>query len=301
LAGFPGIPVLLRLDAQTPEADLIALAHRRDVAVEIVFTDMADLHRQIARLDKAGLRPQRVVALPLSYLASHQPEGPWPDGPTPADAVVAFKSALPGVPVGSGSLTNFTEFNRCRPDPRADFVTFGNTAIVHAADDLSVRETLEALPAIFTTAQAIAPGKPLHLGLFAIGMRSNPYGRDVMANPTAARLPMAMDDPRQSTDFAAAYAIGILVAAARAGVDSLALAMPDGPLGANDTPLEKVIRAAAQLAGKSVEWTEDGPLHLLRGPGVTLAANLGPTSRALPDAPGGNLPPDSALVLGGAA
>jgi hypothetical protein len=34
---------------------------------------------------------------------------------------------------------------------------------------------------------------------------------------------------------------------------------------------------------------------------VTLAANLGPTSRALPDAPGGNLPPDSALVLGGAA
>ena len=144
---------------------------------------------------------------------------------------------MPGVPVGSGSLTNFTEFNRCRPDPRADFVTFGNTAIVHAADDLSVRETLEALPAIFTTAQAIAPGKPLHLGLFSIGMRSNPYGRDVMANPTAARLPMAMDDPRQSTDFAAAYAIGILVAAARAGVESLALGDARRSLGCDWHPL----------------------------------------------------------------
>jgi hypothetical protein len=297
LAGFPGVPVLLRMDDTTPAEALLALAGRRDVAVEIVFTDLDDLRHQIQRLEKAGLRPSRAVALPRGYLASHQPEGPWPDGPTPADAVLALKSALPGVPVGSGSLTNFTEFNRCHPDPRADFVTFGNTAIVHAADDLSVRETIEALPAIFETAKAIAPAKPLHLGLFSIGMRSNPYGRDVMANPTAARLPMAMADPRQSGDFAAAYGVGVLVAAARAGVESLALAMPDGPLGATGTPLAKVIRAASQLAGQSVDWTEDGALHLLRGPGVTLAANLGPTARALPDAPGGNLPPDSTLVL----
>lgn len=99
------------------------------------------------------------------------------------------------MPVGSGSLTNFTKFNRCPLDPTADFVTFGNTASVHATDGPSVRETLEALPAILATAWALAPGNPMHLGLFSIGMRSNLYGRDVIANPGLARLPMAMHDP----------------------------------------------------------------------------------------------------------
>ncbi|MGL4237386.1 hypothetical protein [Tabrizicola sp.] len=297
LQSFPGVPVLLRVDAQTPGADLAALSARDDIAVEIVFSDLSDLDRQIGRLSEAGLRPSRIVALPAAYLASHQPEGPWPTGPAPRHAVAPLREAFPGVPVGSGSLTNFTEFNRCRPDPSVDFVTFGNTAIVHAADDLSVRETLEALPAIFATAAAIAPGKSMHLGLFSIGMRSNPYGRSVLANPDRVLMPMAMDDPRQAGDFAAAYALGVLVAAARAGVDSLALAMQDGPLGAAGTPLGAVIRAAARLAGQSVDWTQDGPLRALSGNGVTLAAAIGPSDIAWPNAPGGRLAADSALVI----
>lgn len=271
LAAFPGVPVLLRMDAGTPDSDLAALAPRPDVAVEIVFDTLDDLGRQITRLQVAGLRPVRVIALPRSYLASHQPEGPWPDGPAPRDAIAPLVAAFPGVPVGSGSLTNFTEFNRCPPDASADFVSFGNTAIVHAADDASVCETLEALPAIFATAQALSPGKPLHLGLFSIGMRSNPYGAGVVSNPTGQPTPMAMLDARQRTDFAAAYAVGILAAAARAGVQSLALAMPDGPLGAKETPLGAVIRAASAAAGQDVRWREDGGKLSLSGPGFAFA------------------------------
>ncbi len=298
LTGFPGVPVLLRVDDTTSEADLRTLSPRDDVAVEIVFSDLPDLDRLIARVKATGLRPSRITALPLAYLSSHQPEGPWPEGPAPRDAIAPLRAAFPGVPVGSGSLTNFTEFNRCRPDPAADFVTFGTTAIVHAADDLSVRETLEALPAIFATAAAVAPEKPMHLGLFSIGMRSNPYGRDVVANPGGARLPMAMLDPRQAQGFAAAHAVGVLLAAARGGVSSIALAMPDGPLGAAGTPLGDVIRAAARLGGQPVSWVHDGALHVLRGNGIALAAAIGPSGAVWAEVPGGRIAADSVLMPG---
>ncbi len=271
LTAFPGVPVLLRIDRTTPDADLAALAPRPDVAVEIVFDTLDDLGLQATRLKRAGLRPLRIIALPRAYLASHQPEGPWPDGPAPRDAIAPLRDAFPGVPVGSGSLTNFTEFNRCPPDAAADFASFGNTAIVHAADDTSVCETLEAMPAIFATAQALAPGKPLHLGLFSIGMRSNPYGAGVVPNPTGQPTPMAMLDARQATGFAAAYAVGILAAAARAGVQSLALAMPDGPLGATGSPLGAVIRAASAAAGHDVRWRQAGGGLSLSGPGFAFA------------------------------
>jgi D-apionolactonase len=143
---------------------------------------------------------------------------------------------------------------------------------VHAADDLSVWQTLEALPDIFATAAEIVAGKPLHLGLLSIGMRSNPYGAAVAPNPDRLRLPMAMDDPRQGTGFAAAYAVAVLARAAAAGVGSLALAMPDGPLGAQG-PLGDVVRAAAALSGREVRISEAGGVVAIDAGGAVLAAN----------------------------
>ncbi len=274
LATFPGLPVQLRLDGQTPRADLGAVAKMSPpLTLEIVFDDLPDLDRQIARAIAAGLHPVRVAALPRAFLKSYQPDALWPTGAQPADAIAPLRAAFPDAAVGGGSLTNFTELNRCRPDPGSvDFVTFGNTAIVHAADDVSVWQTLEALPDIFATAEAIAAGKPLHLGLFSIGMRCNPYGDQTAPNPDGLRLPMAMDDPRQSTDFAAAYAVAVLAAAARAGVKSLALAMPDGPVGAQGA-LADVIRAAHALAGREVIITDTGGLVLIRAGDAALVAN----------------------------
>ena len=289
LAEFPGLPVQLRLDRDTPAADLQAVLGRV-LALEIVFDDLADLRAQISRA--GGLRPKRVVALPRAFLKSHQPDGPWPDGVQPQDALAHLRAGFPGVAVGGGSLTNFTELNRCRPDPATiDFVTFGNTAIVHAADDLSVRQTLEAVPDILASASAIGDGKPLHLGLMSIGMRCNPYGAQVAENPGLLRLPMAMADPRQASDFAAAYAVALLAAAVRAGVSSLSLAMPGGPLGAVG-PLATVVRQAHSMAGRSVTVTEaSGCLHLDAG-GMALFANLSDQPWVPPGlAP---IPPDSA-------
>jgi len=294
LAGFPGLPVQLRLARQMPDADLQALAGRGGLALEIVFDDLPDLDRQIARATAAGLQPVRAAALPRAYLKSHQPDGPWPTGAQPADALAPLRAAFPGAAVGSGSLTNFTELNRCRPDPETvDFVTFGNTAIVHAADDLSVWQTLETLPDILASAQAIAAGKPLHLGLVSIGMRCNPYGDRTAANPDRLRLPMAMDDPRQATGFAAGYAVAVLSAAARAGVASLALAMPDGPLGATGA-LAEIIRAAHALTGQQVAITDAGGVVVMRADDMVLLANCTAEPQHPPGLP--TLPPATAIA-----
>ncbi len=299
LAGFPGLPVQIRMDAKTPDADLQAVAGRPGLALEIVFDGLPDLDRQIGRARAAGLGPVRVSALPRAFLKSHQPDGIWPSGAQPADAIAPLRAAFPDAAVGGGSLTNFTELNRCQPDPATiDFLTFGNTAIVHAADDLSVWQTLEALPDIFSTAEAIAAGKPLQLGLFSIGMRCNPYGGDTAPNPDRVRLPMAMDDPRQSTSFAAAYAIAVLAAAARAGVRSLALAMPDGPLGATGA-LAEVMRAAHALAGRDVTVDDAGGLVVIRAGDVALAANCTTEPRQPQGFP--VLPPQGAGILAAVA
>jgi hypothetical protein len=228
----------------------------------------------------------RVVALPRGYLRSHQPEGPWPQGMGPMDLLPFVREVFLGAEVGGGMLTNFTEFNRCPPDAsRVDFCTFGTTAIVHAADDMSVVETLEAIPEVIASARALAGDRPLRLGLMAVGMRSNPYGAGVMANPEGRRVPMAMDDPRQRTEFAAAFAVGVVAACARGGVASFAPAMTGGPLGMADAdgvwPVWHAVAALAALAGVEVT-VEGGPegLVVIRGAGrrgvAGVAANLGP-------------------------
>lgn len=229
-------------------------------------TTLKDVARRTA---EAGLVPQRVIALPEAYLKSHQPSGPWPDGPTPADCATAARSAFPDALIGGGVLTNFTELNRCRPDPAScDFITHGTTAIVHAADDRSVIETIEALPQVLESASGLAADKPYRLGLVSIGMRSNPYGNDVAENPEQTRRAMAMHDPRQRGLFAAAFAVGALASMKNVAVDFVALGAPRGPFAitAQDQavqrpyfdaapdavvyPIYHVVRATAAMSGR---------------------------------------------------
>lgn len=291
--------LMLRVDATAPAFDLPVAG---PVTLEIVADAAGDVLR-VARLAAgAGLRPHRVVALPRGYLSSHQPEGPWPEF-RPSELVAEARAAFPGVEIGGGMLTNFTEFNRCPPEPAAiDFATFGTTAIVHAGDDTSVLETLEALPDVFASATALVPGRPLHLGLISIGMRSNPYGQAVAANPQGQRIAMAMADPRQQMAFAAAFAIGAAAAAAHGGVASFCPAMAAGPLGlgpaAAPWPIRSVISALARLGGSQVgiSRTANG-LLCIAGADITLVANLADTPAQIAEK---MVAPHAALILPGA-
>lgn len=94
----------------------------------------------------------------------------------------------------------------------------------------------------------------MYLGLFCIGMRSNPYAAECVANPAGDRIAMVRDDPRQAGRFAACFAVGVLAAAVAGNVGSLALAMTDGPLGAvgpqGVRPVYHVLRFAQGLRGQ---------------------------------------------------
>ncbi|WP_340160822.1 hypothetical protein [uncultured Hoeflea sp.] len=211
------------------------------------------LHRVASACRSHNVQPQHVIALPSGYLASYQPTGRWPGGLTPLEASQATRGAFPNARIGCGMLTNFTEFNRCRPkDDAAHFITHGNAAIVHAADDWSVAQTLETLPDIFASARGIAGDRGYRLGLTAIGMRTNPYGSAVSLNPDQKRMTMATWDPRARALFGAAWAIGALAKTEGFGIEAIALAAPAGPFG--------VLSRSGEVARP---WYDDHPEALV--------------------------------------
>jgi hypothetical protein len=113
-----------------------------------------------------------------------------------------------------------------------DFVSHCTCPIVHAADDLSVMESLEALPHIVRSARAIiGKDKAYWIGPSTIGMRHNPYGARVMENPANGRVTMTDCDPRQTSLFAAAWMIGFVAGTAEADLQTLTVGSLTGRLG----------------------------------------------------------------------
>jgi hypothetical protein len=277
LQALQPLALTLRLDARQPNAVETALRRAGRLAggdydLEIILADEGDpaatLTGIAGAVRLAGVRPRHVMALPAAFLASYQPTAQWPRGTSPEAAITGLRIAFPEAAVGGGMLTNFTEFNRRPPAAAVDFISHGSTATVHAADDASAVETLEALPHIFASAEALAPEAAYRLGLISIGARTNPYGTGVVPNPRQMRIPLAEADPRQRGLFAAAWAVGVLAATEASAVESLCLAAPLGPFGViyrkaawpqplfDDTseaavfPLFHVVRAAHSLAGR---------------------------------------------------
>ena len=253
--------------------------------LEIVLTDgdpAPELVKLATELRAHEVWPRCVMALPAGWLRSVQP-GQTPSGADQARCVTAAAAAFPGARIGVGSLTNFTELNRNPPQPGlGNYVTHGNTAIVHAADDTSVWHTLEALPHVFNSGRAIAGNRGYRLGLISIGMRSNPYGTALAANPKGEKVAMAGQDPRQQLSFAAAYAIGAAAVAARCSAEAIALAAPAGRFGlvrSDGTgvyPIFHAVQALSRLSGRMIRFPEDlasGLLGLKSAEGDLVVAN----------------------------
>lgn len=215
LAEKTGIPV--RLEIVLP-------------AKEKADAEMATIARAVA---EGGLKPAAVIVTQMHDLKSFQPNTPRPWGPTYEEMAAAARAAFPGAKLGGGMLSFFTELNRKRPPKGVfDFITHTVCPIVHAADDISVMETLEALPSIFASTRAMIGKSPYHVGPSSIPCRDNPYGAAVAANPDNGRVCLADNDPRQRGLFAAAWSLGLAAQAAAARVDALALGSATGPQGA---------------------------------------------------------------------
>ncbi len=266
----------------------IGTAVELQVVVPSLDDFAADLGAAASAVADAGLALASVMVVPAADLVSTPPGSSWPPCP-PLDAVYrAARSAFPGVRLGGGMFTHFTELNRKRPPHELlDFVTFATSAIVHAADDRSVMETIEALPHVAASVRAIAGSVPFVVGPSAIGLRDNPNGPGPLPNPQATRLPMVARDPRQRGLFNAAWTLGYVSAFAQGGAARIAVSAPAGDFGILDAagvwPVYHVLRACAALRGgeiRALHGIEGTPLAglLIRQGEVShlLLANLGP-------------------------
>lgn len=228
------------------------------VKLEIVLSakEKADIEMSaIAEaVRRGGLSPARIVVTQAHDLKSFQPNTPRPWGPTYEEMAKAARKCFPGLAVGGGMLSYFTELNR-KPVPQGlfDFVTHTVCPIVHAADDVSVMETLEALPWIFASARMMNVKAPYHIGPSGISCRDNPYGAAVAANPGNNRVCLSDRDPRQRGLFAAAWNVGLVAAAAQNKIDFLALGSVTGAQGAIHQggvhPVYHVLRGFAAASG----------------------------------------------------
>ena len=261
--------LVFRLDTRT-EPDPAALARCAALAaaaggeptLELIIPGRdaaAELGHAAPLVAASGLRPAAVVPSPARDQKT-RPSRTLPPGESPAAQIyAAARRAFPGCLIGGGMLTSFTEFNR-NPPPASeiDFVTHGTAAVVHAADDLSVWETLEALPAVVASTRGLVGNLPYRLGPSGLGLRENPYGPAVAGNAEGCRVPMARSDPRHRGLFGAAWTLAYLAIAARGGVAAVTAADCTGDLGVVGRrdgghvvhPLAHVLRGMARGHGR---------------------------------------------------
>jgi D-apionolactonase len=205
--------------------------------LEIVLPAKAPAKEEVGAIAKelraADYAPDAIIVTQMHDLKSFQPNTPRPWGPSYEEMAAAVRREFPGVTLGGGMLSYFTELNR-KPVPKGlfDFVTHSVCPIVHAADDISVMETLEAIPSIIASTRNMVGRTPYLLGPSSIPCRDNPYGAGVAPNPGNGRVCLSDMDPRQRGLFAAAWNLGLVSACARGGLDAVALGAVTGPQGA---------------------------------------------------------------------
>jgi hypothetical protein len=270
LAGFAAIAALTKAEV-TLEC---VVPCRNEVAFELAAV--------AAMAEQVGLRLDAISVSPSVDRQSTPPGSAWPACPPLEHVYAAARLAFPGLRLGGGSFSYFTELNRKRPPvDLLDFVTHATCPIIHAADDRSVMQTLEALPFIARSARAfIGREKPYRIGPSTIAMRQNPYGSRTFDNPSGERIAMANADPRHSGLFGAAWTLGYAAQAAEARLDALTQSALTGPFGLLDgkaavRPIFHVIRALAAMATRERFSLKSSQSDSVQG--VAVAANSGKT------------------------
>jgi hypothetical protein len=129
-------------------------------------------------LKRSGVAPNAIIITQAHDMASFQPGDPRPPGPDYSEMAVAARAAFPGIPIGGGVVAFFTELNRLPvPIGLFDFVVHTVCPAVHAADDQTLMENLEAAKWIFASTRQMIGATKYQLGPSWISSRVNPYER----------------------------------------------------------------------------------------------------------------------------
>jgi len=257
------------LDARSDDAGA-ALAGYRDLgarlgaplALEIVTPGVdesaAALDNIAAQAKAAGAEIASVAVTHAGDLAFVMPGTLFPDAADFDAVYAAARAAFPEAKLGGGNFIFFTELNR-KPPPfeQLDFICHTTCAIVHAADDRSVTETIECLPYMVTSFRAMFGDTAYRIGPSGMGARANPFGADSPPNSDLARVTMTRADPRQRGLLGAAWHLGYAARMAEGGVDQVILGSPVGDFG--------LIHQAAASVAPDYDGTVYPAYHVLRG------------------------------------
>lgn len=144
-------------------------------------------------------------------------------------------SQLSGVPIGGGTNLYFADLNRSRPDTTGfDFVAYSVNPQVHATDERSLVENLEAQHDTLLTARAFCGALPLVVSPVTLKPRFNPDAVGPEPLVRTGELPSAVD-PRQMSLFAAAWTLASIKQLAEAGAASVTYYETTGWRGIKDT------------------------------------------------------------------
>ena len=204
----------------------------------------------------AVVRQNTVVLSDLILLSINQPV-------TTADVLhTAFgtlRDALPQTRIGAGTNYNFTELNRNRPETSGlDFIAYSLHPQVHAFDNRSLIETLDAQGDTVRTATSFAGSVPVHVSPVTLRQRANPYAHNpadrVQTNEQKA-------DPRQPALWAAGWTLGSVKYLAEAGAESITYYQTVGHQGVISAdgqlyPSGLVLAAIQEFRGGQVIRTE---------------------------------------------
>ena len=230
-------PDHLRVDLHGADPDFtgqLARAEREANALgcglelALVLTDNADqeLDRLASRLPPAA----EVARVLVFYQSEPVTSGEW------VERVRAkIGRRLPGVPIGGGTNLYFAELNRSRPSPAGlDAVAYSINPQVHAGDERSLVENLEAQRDTVVTTRSFCGDAPIAVSPVTLKPRFNPDA--VGPEPVAGlgELPAAVD-PRQMSLFAAAWTVGSIKQLAEGGADSVTYYETTGWRGIKET------------------------------------------------------------------
>lgn len=144
---------------------------------------------------------------------------------TPADVVRVAREVLTDydktIPVGGGTNAYFTELNRERPPvAELDGVCYALNPQVHAFDNASLVETLEAQSWTVASARQFVDALPIWITPVTLRPRFNPNATGPAPDPAPGELPSQVD-VRQASLLGAAWTVGSLKFLSQAGVQSV--------------------------------------------------------------------------------
>lgn len=128
-----------------------------------------------------------------------------------------LKSYDPTIPLAVGTNTDFIFLKRTTPPlDWMDQVCITLNPQVHAFDNQSLIETLEAQPMVIESARRLAKGRPVVVSPITLKPRFNPYATGPQPQTAPGLLPASVD-PRQMSLFGGGWTLGSLRAMAAGG------------------------------------------------------------------------------------